>query len=342
MQVCAIRTRVAAAAIWRRGLALAELAALSILLVAGTAAAQGYPEKTITLIVPFAPGGAADTTGRIMADAMSRHLGQSIVVENVAGAGGATGSARGKNAVPDGYTIGLGHTGTHAAAVGVNPKLPYDPIKDFDYISIVSTTPNIVFVRKELPAASLAEFIAYAKAQGLNLKMGHSGIGAASHIGCLLFFQLIGAEPTYVAYRGFGQTINDILGGSIDGSCDLVTSVSGQVQAGSVKALIVGSPMRSPTLPNVPTGTEAGLPGFKAETWTGLYAPKGVPAPVIAKLREAAVKSLADPAVRKRLTDIGAEVPTVDQQGGDYFLKLVTSEVPRWSEILKNAGITPK
>ena len=265
-----------------------------------------------------------------------------IVVENVAGAGGATGSARGKSAAPDGYTIGLGHMGTHAASVGINPKLGYDPRKDFDYLGLVSTTPNIVFVRKDFPANTLAEFAAYAKAKNKDLKMGHSGIGAASHITCILLFQLIGAEPTYVAYRGFGQTIIDILSGAIDGSCDLVASVSGQVQAGAVKAFAVAVEARSPAVPNVPTAQEAGLAEFKAETWTGLYAPKGLPAPVLAKLREAVAKSLADPGVQQRFTTIGAAVPPPGRQGGDYMQRLVASEVDRWVEILRKAGIELK
>jgi tripartite-type tricarboxylate transporter receptor subunit TctC len=307
--------------------------------LASLASAQPFPERAMTMIVPFAAGGAADTTGRIMADAMSKHLGQTIVVENVAGAGGATGSLRGKTAKPDGYTIGLGHMGTHAASVGSNPKLGYDPRTDFDYLGLVSTTPNIVFVRKDFPANTLAEFAAYAKAKGPDLKMGHSGIGAASHITCVLLFQIIGAEPTYVAYRGFGQTINDILSGALDGSCDLVASVSGQVQGGAVKAFAVATPDRSPIIPDVPTAREAGMPEFAAETWTGLYVPKGLPAAVLAKLRDAVAKSLADPAVQERFLKIGATVPKADRQGGAVMQKLVEVEVDRWVAILKKAGL---
>jgi tripartite-type tricarboxylate transporter receptor subunit TctC len=303
------------------------------------AKAQTYPDRPITLIVPFVAGGAADTTGRILADDMSRQLGQSIVIENVGGAGGATGSARGMRANPDGYTIGLGHMGTHAASVAINPNLPYDPRKDFAYLGLVSTTPNIVFARKDFPAANLQEFIAYARANGSNLKMGHSGIGAASHITCILLFQLIGTQPTYVSYRGFGQTINDILAGNIDGSCDLVASVSPQVAAGTVKAFVVAADDRSPAVPEVPTAAEAGLPEFKAETWTGLYAPKGTPVPILAILREAVANSLETSHVQKRLADIGATVPKREQRGGDYMQALVAREVERWSNILKNAGV---
>lgn len=330
-------------AFWRRWsvrsarvVGLAGCIAGAGLFVAG-AQAQGFPERTITLIVPFAPGGAADVTGRIMADGIAKYIGQSVVVENVAGAGGATGSARVKNARADGYTIGVGHMGTHAASVPINPKLPFDPRTDFDYLGLVSTTPNILFVRKDFPANTLKEYIDYAKAKGKDLKLGHSGIGAASHITCVLLAQLIGVEPTMVTYRGFGQTINDILSGSIDGSCDLVASVSGHVQGGSVKALVVAVDQRSAAVPQVPTANEAGLPEFKAETWTGLYAPKGTPGAVHAKLSEAIAKALADPAVAKRFSDIGADVPARERQGGAYMQKLVVSEVDRWSKIL--AGV---
>jgi len=295
---------------------------------AGAAFAQDYPSRPITLIVPFAAGGAADTIGRIMADGISKHAGQSVIVENIAGAGGATGSARVKNARPDGYTIGLGSMGTHAAAVQVNPNLPFDPKTDFDFLGLVSTTPNALFVRKDFAANTLKEYVAYARAKG------HSGIGSAPHITIVLLSQLIGVEPTMVSYRGFGQTINDILSGTIDGSCDLVAAVSGHVHGGSVKALVIAADERSPAVPGVPTASEAGLPEFKAETWTGLYAPKGTPPAALAKLSEAIAKTLADPASVKRLAAIGAGVPKPERQGGAYMQKLVVSEVDRWRKIL--------
>lgn len=309
------------------------LAAIA-LIFANMASAQDYPSRPITIVVPFAAGGAADTIGRIMADGMSKYIGQPVVVENVAGVGGAIGSARVKNARPDGYTIGLGSMGTHAASVSVNPRLPFDPRTDFDYLGLVSATPNTLFVRKDFPASTLKEYVAYAKAKGKDLKLGHSGIGSAPHITIVLLTQLIGVEPTMVSYRGFGQTINDILSGSIDGSCDLVAAVSGHIQGGAVKALVVADDERSPAIPAVPTATEAGLPDFKVETWTGLYAPKGTPPAVLAKLSEAIAKTLAEPASVKRFTGVGAAVPKLERQGGVYMQKLVESEVDRWRKIL--------
>lgn len=304
---------------------------------AGVTFAQDFPSRPITLVVPFAAGGAADSIGRILADGISKNLGQPVVVENVGGAGGANGSVRVKNAKPDGYVVGLGSMGTHAASVQVNPNLPFDPRTDFAYLGLITTTPNALFVRKDFPANTLAEYIAYAKAKGKALTLGHSGIGSAPHITIMLLSQLIGAEPTLVSYRGFGQTINDILSGTIDGSCDLVASIIGQVQGGSLKALVVAADERSPAAPDVPTAREAGLPEFKAETWTGLYAPKGTPPAVLTKLSEAIVRSLADPATVNRLVAIGASVPKPERQGGAYMQALVVSEVARWSKIL--AGV---
>jgi len=313
-------------------------ALLGLVLLAGTARAQNYPERPITLIVPFAAGGASDVSSRIMAESMGKILGQSIVVENVAGAGGATGSLRGKNATPDGYTIGFGHMGTHAASVATNPKLPYDPRKDFDYLGVHLTTPNMIIVRKDFPAATLQEFVAWAKANGKKLKMGHNGVGSLSHLTCLLFFQQAGVEPTYVVYRGFGQTINDILSGAIDGTCDLVASVRGHVMGGSVRGFGLAAAQRTPLLPDVPTSIEGGLPGFQAESWLGLYAPKGLPAPILAKLREAAVKALDDPMVQQKFQDIGGSVPPPADRGGQRMLEIVNRDVERWMEVARKAG----
>jgi putative tricarboxylic transport membrane protein len=300
--------------------------------------AQTWPERSLTLIVPFAAGGASDVSSRIMAEAMSKQLGQSIIIENVAGAGGATGSLRGKNAKPDGYTIGFAHMGTHAASVSTNPKLPYDPRADFDYLGIHLVTPHLLIVRKDLPTQTLQEFIAYAKAKGKDLKMGHNGAGSLAHLTCLLFFQLAGAEPTYVVYRGFGQTINDILSGAIDGTCDLIASAREHVVGGSVRGFGVAAVERTPLLPDVPTSREGGLPDFVIESWLGLYAPKGVPPPILAKLRQAALAALDDPLVQKRFPEIGGNLPKREDRGAERMLELVKSDVVRWAEVVGKAG----
>ena len=302
------------------------------------AAAQKYPERTITLIVPFAAGGASDVSARIMGEAMSKQLGQTIIIENIGGAGGATGSLRGKNATPDGYTIGFGHMGTHGVAPLVNPKLPYDPTKDYDYLGIHLVTPNIMLTRKTLPANNLQEFIAYAKAKGKDLKMGHNGAGSLSHLTCLYFFQLIGTEPTYVVYRGFGQTINDVVSGSIDGTCELIASATGHVQGGSVKGFGVADVARSPAVPDVPTSAEGGLPEFNVQSWLGLYAPKGLPPEILARLREAAVQSLDDPEVQNSFLKIGGSVPKPEMRGGDRMLQIIKADQVKWADIIKKAG----
>jgi tripartite-type tricarboxylate transporter receptor subunit TctC len=316
---------------------------LSILAAgASNLAAQTFPDRPVTLIVPFAPGGAADSTGRILAEGLTKYLGQSVIVENASGAGGTIGLAKVKNAAPTGYTIGLGHMGTNAASVATVANLPFDPVKDFDYLGLVSTTPSVVFVGNHVPVTTLAEFIAYAKTKGNDLKMGHNGLGSASHITCVLFFQLIGTEPTYIPYRGFGQGVQDMLGGRLDGSCDLVASVTPHAKTGAIKVLAVATESRSTALPAVPTSTEAGLPDFKAETWTGLFAPKGTPDAVLTKLREGVAQSLIDPITATKLAAIGADLPLPKHQGGAYMQTLVATDVARWIDIMKKAGVVPQ
>lgn len=316
------------------------IAAAALFLMAPTsqASAQAYPERNVTVIVPFAAGGASDVSARIMAEAMSKLLGQTFIIENVAGAGGATGTLRGKNAKPDGYTIGLGHMGTNAAAVATNPKLPYDPRKDFDYLGLINVSANLIITKKDLPVSSFKDLVAYARAKGKDLKMAHNGIGAISHLTCLLFFQTINVEPTYVVYRGFGQTINDIVSGAVDGTCDLVASAAGHIRGGSVKGFGIASDARSAALPDIPTSAEEGFPDFKVESWLGLYAPKGVPPAILAKLRDTILKAQDDPGVQQQFLTIGGSVPNKERRGGDYMQKLIESEVTRWVEVVKKAG----
>jgi tripartite-type tricarboxylate transporter receptor subunit TctC len=193
-------------------------------------------------------------------------------------------------------------------------------------------------VRKDLPTQTLQEFIAYAKAKGKDLKMGHNGVGSLAHLTCLFFFQLAGADPTYVVYRGFGQTINDILAGAIDGTCELIASAREHVVAGSVRGFGVAAVERTPLLPDVPTSREGGLPDFLIESWLGLYAPKGLPAPILAKLREATVAALDDPLVQKRFPEIGGTLPKREDRGGERMLDLVKSDIVRWAEVVGKAG----
>lgn len=328
---------------WRGAATL--LAAAAALQLAQPAVAQdAFPERNITLIVPFAAGGASDVSSRIMAEALAKILGQSVIVENVAGAGGGTGGLRAKNAKPDGYTIAFGHMGTHAAAVSTNAKLPYDPTKDFDYLGIHLVTPHIMITRKDLPPTTLQEYVAYAKEQGKGLKIAHNGAGSLSHLTCVVFFSQIGVEPTYVVYRGYGQVINDILSGAVDGTCELIASTRNHVLPGAVKGFGVATNdgARSSLLPDVPSSTEGGLPSFKIESWLGLYVPKGLPPAILAKLRAAQLKALDDPDVQKKFGDIGGVVPKPADRGGDRMLEIVKADVARWAEVAAKAGVEKK
>jgi tripartite-type tricarboxylate transporter receptor subunit TctC len=302
--------------------------------------AADYPARTITMIVPFAAGGAADITGRILAEGMSRQLGYRIIVENATGAGGTIGSTRGKNAANDGYTISLGHMGTHAAAFSLYPHIGYDPRKDFEYIGLIARSPIILFARKSLPAKTLPEFIKYAREKGPELKDGHSGVGSISHIACALLAQIIGTAPTTVPYRGVGPMINDMLGDTVDYGCDLVLAVSSHLNSGSIIGIAVAAAERSPAIPDVPTTVEGGLPDFQADAWTALFAPKGTPEPIMKALRNAASKALDDPAVSSRLVQLGATVPKPDERSPEYLKALVTKEVDRWAKVIEAAGIS--
>ncbi|RWX74704.1 tripartite tricarboxylate transporter substrate binding protein [Neorhizobium lilium] len=298
--------------------------------------AETFPEKPITIIVPFNAGGAADATGRILAEALSRQLGVNVLVENIGGAGGAIGTTRVKAAEPDGYTIGLGHIGTLAAAVPMNPKLQYDPRSDFRYLGLVSSSPNVLYVSKNHPSKTLQEFIAYSKAHKTGPAMGHGGQGAASHVACVMFFKQIGVTPNLVAYKGFGQTITDILSERIDGGCDLLASVAPHAKSGDLRVLAVAADKRSPILPNAMTAAEGGLPEFKTETWTGLFVPKDAPDAVVERLEQAIAAALEDAGVHDRLNAIGASLPEVGQRGGVYMQQLVGTEIDKWTSILGN------
>jgi putative tricarboxylic transport membrane protein len=301
------------------------------------AAAQTYPTRAVTVIVPFAAGGPADVTGRIVADIFSRHLGQQFLVENVGGAGGTLGSLRAAHAAPDGYTIISGHMGTHAAAPFFYPNLGYDPQKDFEPIGLIAEQPELLAVRKDFPANNLKEFVAYAKANEGKLNMGHAGVGSVSYVGCLLLNSAIGIKPTMVPFTGTAPVMNAILAGQIDYDCDPVLGPLPHVRAGTVKALAIATKKRSPLLPDVPTSYEQGMPEFDCAPFYALFAPKGTPQPIIDKLAEALNKGLNEPAVQKRLTDLGANIAEPNRRGPQALADLVSSEVARLTPILKSA-----
>ena len=316
---------------------LAILAAAAAFAATG-AAAQGYPQRPVTIIVPFAAGGPTDVVARIVADHMSRTLGQQLVVENVAGAGGTTGITRGKQATPDGYTIAMGHMGTHGAAPALYPNLRYDPAKDFEPIGLVAGTPIVIVTKKDFPAKDLKEFIAYTKANSAKLNEAHAGVGSVSFTTCTLLNAMIGAKPSRVAYRGTGPALNDLVAGQVDYGCDQIVNLVPQIQAGTIKAMAIATPQRSPAIPDVPTTIEAGLPDFQVSAWNALFAPKGTPKEIVDRLVDALDKALDDDNTRKRLLELGSVLPDKQGRTPAALQKLVESEVARWTPVLKEAG----
>ncbi|HEY4769699.1 MAG TPA: tripartite tricarboxylate transporter substrate-binding protein, partial [Myxococcales bacterium] len=272
-------------------------------------AQAAYPERPITLIVPFAAGGPTDVVARIVGDNMSRTLGQQIVIENVTGAGGTTGTSRAAQATPDGYTIMMGHMGTHGAAPAVYPNLKYDPVKDFLPIGLAAGTPILIVARKNLPPKDLKEFISYAKANSEKLNEAQAGVGSVSFTTCSLLNSILGIKPTRVPYQGTGPALNDLVGGQVDYMCDQIVNLTPQIQAGSIKAYGIATEKRSPALPDVPTTKEGGLPEFQVSAWNALFAPKGTSGEIVTKLNGALGKALDDESTRKRLLDLGADLP---------------------------------
>jgi tripartite-type tricarboxylate transporter receptor subunit TctC len=317
----------------------AILAAVSLLALAGatTTQAQNYPTRSGVIIVPFAAGGPADITGRVVADIFSKALGQQFVVENVGGAGGATGTTRVARAQPDGYTLGLGHVGTHAAAVALVPNLPYNPVTDFEPVGLVATQPVILTTRKGFPANNLKEFVAYAEANQSKLNMAHAGVGSVSYTFCLLLNHEIGIKPTLVPFTGTAPALNAMLGEQVDYVCDPILGPLPHIRAGTLKAMAIGTAKRQPALPDVPTSAEAGLPGFQAAPFYGIFAPKGTPPAIIDKLAAALDKGLDDETVRKRLSTLGAEITDKKDRGPKALAATIKSEMARLNPVLKAA-----
>jgi len=299
--------------------------------------AQDYPSKSITVIVPFPAGGASDVVARIVTNQMAKILGQSMVIENVGGAGGTVGSARAATAAPDGYTLLAAAMGSHVAAPVLTPNLKYDPTADFVPIGITAHSPAVIVARKDFPAQDLKEFVAVLRQGGDALKQAHGGIGASSHMSCLLFTAAIGAKPTLVAYRGSGPALNDLVGGHVDFLCEQSVSVAESVLAGTVKAYGISASERSVSLPNVPTAKEAGV-NYEMSIWAGLFAPKGVPPEVVARLADALDKALDEPVVRERLAQLGGSIPAKAERNPAAFDRFVRSEIARWAPILAAAS----
>jgi tripartite-type tricarboxylate transporter receptor subunit TctC len=303
------------------------------------ARAQSYPMRTVTIIVPFAAGGPTDVCARIVGDHMSRTLGQQFIVENVVGAGGTTGSTRAMRATPDGYIIQMGQTGTHAASVALYPNLAYRPDVDFEPIGLVVVPPILIVARKDFPANDLKEFMAYARANPDKLNMAHAGVGSITHFTCLMLNAMLGIRPALVPFTGSAPAINALVAGQVDYICDPTPDIVQQLHGGTVKVYAIASPTRSPILPDIPTTIEAGLPDFQVTSWYGLFAPKSTPKPILDKLTDALDVALDNEIVRKRLLDLGCDIPDKAERGQERLAALVKSEIARWVPIIRAANI---
>jgi tripartite-type tricarboxylate transporter receptor subunit TctC len=307
-------------------------AALASFFVA-TASAQNYPTRPITMIVPFAAGGTSDVIARTVAEQMSVALGQPVVIENIAGAGGSIALARAARAEPDGYTIAIGNAGTSAATYAIYPKLTFTP-ESFVPVAMVAKTFGIVALRKDFPAKNMQEFLAYAKSNPGKINLGHAGVGSSNFLICKSFAHAAGVDVTLVGYRGAAPALTDAIGGQIDGVCDAAASVAQPINEKLVKGLVVGSNVRLASLPELQTSAEAGLPDFEAQGWNGLFAPKGTPAAIIAKLNTAAKAAVESEPVKKRFADLSTVAPDAGELAPDVLQGLVTRDVEKYKKLL--------
>ncbi len=300
-------------------------------------AAQNYPSHPVTMIVPFAAGGPTDVVARSLAEAMRKSLGQTVIVENVGGAGGTIGTARVAKAPHDGYTILLMHIG-FSTAPSLYRKLSYDQANDFQPIGLTVDVPMTLIARENFPAKNFSEFLSYIKANSSKLSMANAGIGSASHLCGLMFMSSIGAEFQTIPYKGTAPAMNDLLGKQVDFMCDQTTNTTSQIKAGKVKAYAVTSTKRVPSLADIPTMDESGLKGFNVGIWHGLWAPKGTPKEVVAKLESSLQAGLADPAFKKRMAELGAIVLN-DRATPAALDAHVKSETQKWGAVIKKAGV---
>ncbi|HKO92734.1 MAG TPA: tripartite tricarboxylate transporter substrate-binding protein [Polyangiaceae bacterium] len=303
-----------------------------------TPSAPTYPTRPITAIVPFPAGGPTDVIMRLLAEPMSASLGQRIVIENVAGAGGTLGITRGAKATPDGYTIMVGNMGTHGAAPALYPELKYDPRKDFEPIGMAAGTAIVIEARKGFPAHNLQEFVTYLKAHSSEVNEAHAGVGSISYVACLMLHTQLGIKPTRVAYRGTAAAMTDLVGGQVDYMCDQILNGISHVKAKSIQAYAIASAQRSSALPDVPTTKEAGLPAFEVSAWNALFAPQGTPKEIVARLNAALSHAFDDPGTRQRLLDLGCIIPSGAGRSPDWLRQYVPQELDRWTPLLKADG----
>src|SRR5215471_14772113 len=317
---------------------LSLMAIILVATVGGSASAQVYPSRPITMVVPLAAGGPLDTLARILAEPMRASLGQPVIVENVTGAAGTVGTGRVARSVPDGYTFGMGFLGTHVLN-GAIYALPYDVVKDFEPIVLLSSNPHVIVARAALPAKDLTELIGWLKLNQDKASAGTAGAGASTHMAALLFQQLTGVRFQLVPYRGAAPALQDVMAGQIDLMLDVVSNSLPYLQSGKIKAYAVTAGTRLGSAPEIPTVDEAGLPGFHMSTWYGLFGPKAMPRDVLAKLNAATVSALADPTVGRRFADLGLDTTPREEQTPEALAALQRAEIDKWWPIIKAANI---
>jgi tripartite-type tricarboxylate transporter receptor subunit TctC len=316
------------------------LGAAIVIALGAHAAAQDWPARPITLVVPFAAGGGVDVSARIQAQGMGELLGQSMVVENVAAAAGMVGGARVAKSAPDGYTLLIGNTGTHAFNQTLYKKPLYNAVTDFEPVGLVSESPRILIARKDLPANTLQELIAYLKANEKTAQFGSAGVGSGTHLPCVLFNLAIGLNIAHIPYRGEGPLMQDLVGGRIDYMCATIQSGAAQAKQAAVKAIAVMAEKRVTIIPGVATTGEQGLSGVEASVWNAFFFPKGTPAAIVRKVNKAMSDTLDDAAIRRRLEELGLEIVPAERRTPEYLAKYLPAEIARWAKPIREAGIS--
>ena len=316
-------------------------AAVAVLLaLAGSAGAQDYPNRPITVVIPFAAGGPTDVLGRLVGAAMSENLKQQVVIENVTGAGGQIGSKRVADAQPDGYSAVIGTVGTHAQGQTLYKRPLYNSQTDFTPVALLAQVPIVLTVRKDLPVKDFREFVAYAKENQAKMQFGSAGAGSATHLGCVLLNYILKTNINHIPFRGTGPAMSELQAGRIDFLCEIITTAKPQIDGGNVKALAIFQAKRSPALPNLPTAEEQGTKDLIAYTWNAIFLPKGAPAAIVNRLNAAAVAAIKTPTVRERLSGLGAEIAADNEATPQYLAQLVKSEVEKWAVPIKASGVS--
>jgi tripartite-type tricarboxylate transporter receptor subunit TctC len=303
------------------------------------ARADDFPNRPITMVIPFAAGGPTDVLGRIMAKGLGDALGQTVIVENIGGAGGMTGGKRVADSKPDGYTILLGTVGTQAQGQTLYKHPLYNAVTDFTPLALIADVPIALLVRKDLPAKNLQEFVKYAKENKSKMQFGSAGAGSATHLGCVVLNTAMGTDITHVPYKGTGPAMQDLVASRIDYMCEIISTAKPQIDGGNVRALAIMTKDRSPVLPNLPTAIEQGL-NVEAYTWNAFFLPKGTPADIVKKLNDATVKAMDNPEIKERLQGLGATVVAADRRSPEYLGGFVKSEIEKWAAPIKASGVS--